>query len=82
MDENDEVFNLVKKDFETEEQFNFRKGIYEKVYSDTHSKQKAHIYSNIWVNILSLNCKYSKTIMNKIEKYKPTKNIYYETNND
>ena len=82
MDENDEVYNLEKKDFETDEQFDFRKEIYENVLSDTNSKQKAHIYSNIWVNILSFNCKYSKTIMNKIEKYKPINNIYYESNNN
>ena len=31
---------------------------------------------------LSFNCQYSKTIMNKIEKYKPINNIYYESNNN
>ena len=76
LDENDEVWNLKKKEYETEAQFNFRKEIYDNVYDDIKSKQKATLYSNIWVNILSLECKYPNELMEKIEKYKPSKNIY------
>ena len=76
LDENDEVWNIKKKEYETDTQFNFRKDIYDKVFEDTKSRQKATLYSNIWVNILSMECKYEDELMEKIEKYKPEKNIY------
>ena len=76
LDENDEVWNIKKKEYETDAQFNFRKDIYDKVFEDTKSRQKATLYSNIWVNILSMECKYEDELMEKIEKYKPEKNIY------
>ena len=76
LDENDEVWNLKKKDYETDNEFNFRKEIYDNVYNDTKSKQKATLYSSIWVNILSMECKYPNELMEKIEKYKPKRNIY------
>ena len=76
IDENDEIWNLNKKEYETDTQFEFRKQIYNNVYNDTHSKQKATLYSNYWVNILSMNCQYSNDIMEKIEKYKPLNDIY------
>ena len=74
--ENDEIWNLKKKEYETDAQFNFRKEIYDNVYRDIKSKQKATLYSNIWVNILSMECKYPNELMEKIEKYKHLKNIY------
>ncbi len=74
--ENDEIWNLKKKEYETDAQFNFRKEIYDNVYRDIKSKQKATLYSNIWVNILSMECKYPNELMEKIEKYKPLINIY------
>ena len=44
--------------------------------NDTKSKQKATLYSNYWVNILSMKCQYPEEIMKQIEKYKPTNDIY------
>ena len=76
IDENDEIWNLKKKEYETENEFNFRKEIYDKVYNDLKSKQKATLYSNVWINILSMECKYPEELMEQIEKYKPTTNIY------
>ena len=76
IDKNDDIWNLVKKDYETDTQYNFRKEIYDNVYNDTKDKQKASLYSNFWVNILSMNCQYPDEIMKQIEKYKPTNDIY------
>ena len=76
IDENDEIWNLKKKEYETENEFNFRKEIYDKVFNDLKSKQKATLYSNLWVNILSMECKYPEELMEQIEKYKPQTNIY------
>ena len=76
LDENDDIWNLKQKEYETDNEFNFRKGIYDEVYNDIKSKQKATLYSNIWVNILSMECKYPADLMEQIEKYKPTTNIY------
>ena len=76
LDENDEIWNLKKKEYETDNEYNFRKGIYDNVYNDTKSKQKATLFSNTWVNILSMECKYPEELMEKIQKYKPTTNIY------
>lgn len=76
LDENDEVWNLKKKEYETDTEFNFRKKIYDNVFNDTNSKQKATLYSNIWVNMLSMECKYPDELMNQVEKYKPETNIY------
>lgn len=76
LDENDEVWNLKKKEYETDTEFNFRKRIYDNVFNDTNSKQKATLYSNIWVNMLSMECKYPDELMNQVEKYKPETNIY------
>ena len=76
IDENDEIWNLKKKEYETENEFNFRKEIYDKVFNDLKSKQKATLYSNVWVNILSMECKYPEELMEQIEKYKPQTNIY------
>lgn len=72
----DDVYNMCKKDFETDIQYNFRKSIYEEIYKDTNDKKKSLIYSNIWVNILSMSCEYPKEIMKAIEKYRPKTNIY------
>ena len=66
IDENDEIWNLKQKEYETDNEFNFRQQIYEKVYKDLKSKQKATLYSNIWVNILSMECKYPNELMEKI----------------
>jgi len=76
LDENDDIWNLKKKEYETEHEFNFRKEIYDNVYNDIKSKQKATLYSNLWVNILSMECTYSEELMEAIEKYKPKTNIY------
>ncbi len=67
---------IKRKNNETTEQYNFRKNIWMKVYEETHNEESATIYSNIWVNILSLGCEYPSEIMKKIEKYKPENNIY------
>ena len=76
IDSNDDIWNIQKKEFETDTQFEFRKNIYDNVYNDTHNKQKATLYSNIWVNILSMDCQYPHEIMEQIKKYKPTNDIY------
>ena len=76
IDENDEIWNLQQKEYETDTQFIFRKEIYDKVYNKTKSKQKATLYSNYWVNILSMKCQYPKDIMDVIEEYKPENDIY------
>ena len=76
INENDEIWDLKPKDFETETQYQFRQQIYNNVLNDTKSKQKATLYSNYWVNILSMNCQYPDEIMKQIEKYKPDKDIY------
>lgn len=66
--------NLNKRKNETQEQFEFRKSIYLNVFNDIKDHDKALIYSNMWVNILSLECSYPKEIMDEIEKYKPSEN--------
>ena len=76
IDENDKIWDLKQKEYETDNEFNFRKEIYNKVFNDLKSKQKATLYSNLWVNILSMECKYPEELMEKIEKYKPETNIY------
>jgi hypothetical protein len=70
------IFDIIKKKFETENQFQFRKSIYDEVFNDTKDKKKALIYSNIWVNILSMECDYPKEVMEQVMKYKPKTNIY------
>ena len=40
IDSNDDIWNIQKKEFETDTQFEFRKNIYDNVYNDTHNKQK------------------------------------------
>ena len=76
IDENNDIWDLKQKEFEADPQFNFRKEIYDNVFNDKNSKKKATLYSNIWVNVLSMECKYSAEIMKQIEKYKPNHNIY------
>ena len=76
IDENDKIWEIQKKEYETDTQFDFRKQIYDNVYNDTKSKQKATLYSNYWVNILSMNCQYPDEIMKQIDKYKPVNDIY------
>ena len=76
IDENDKIWDIQQKKYETDTQFEFRKQIYNEVFNDTKSKQKATLYSNYWVNILSMKCQYPDEIMKQIEKYKPTNDIY------
>lgn len=70
--------NLVRRSNETNKQFEFRKKIYMDVLNDSHDEEKALRYSNIWVNILSMNCSYPEEVMKLVEKYKPSDkdNIY------
>ena len=72
----EDVYDIVQKEYETTAQFLFRKDIYDTIFKDTKDKKKALIYSNIWINILSLNCDYPKNILDAIEKYRPKNNIY------
>ena len=76
IDENDKIWDIQQKEYETDTQFEFRKQIYDEVFNDTKSKQKATLYSNYWVNILSMNCQYPDEIMKQIDKYKPVNDIY------
>lgn len=73
---------LKKKNNETYEQFLFRGKIFLNVYEDTKDEVTALKFSNIWVNILSLNCSYQKDVMELVEKYRPTEeeNIYKNPN--
>ena len=72
----EDVYDIVQKEYETTAQFLFRKDIYDTIFKDTKDKKKALIYSNIWINILSMNCDYPKSILDAIEKYRPKNNIY------
>lgn len=76
MSNEEAIYDCVQKNFETDEEYKFRKEIYDKVFQDTQNKKNALIYSNMWVNILSMQCEYPKEIMENIEKYKPINNIY------
>ena len=76
IDENDSIFAIQRKNNETEKQFLFRKNLYDNILNDTHSMQKATVFSNIWINILSFNATYSDDIMKLIDKYKPEETIY------
>lgn len=71
-------FILKRKRGETEKQFKFREDLYNQILKDTSKCDKAIIYSNTIVNILSLGCKYPEELMNQVSKYMPTddKNIY------
>lgn len=70
--------HIQKKNYETTKQFEFRKGLYDKIFNDIKDEEKALIYSNIWINILSLGCSYPKDVMKLIEIYRPSDedNIY------
>ena len=70
--------HIQKRNNETPKQFDFRKRLYDKIYNDIKDEEKALIYSNIWINVLQLGCKYPKSVMNLVEKYKPSEedNIY------
>jgi hypothetical protein len=67
---------ISRRSNETKKQFEFRQKIFNEVYEDTKDQEVALIYSNIWVNILSLGCSYPKEVLRKVEKYKPKENIY------
>ena len=43
MNEFEDVYDIVQKDFETNAQFLFRKDIYDTIYNDTKDKKKALI---------------------------------------
>jgi hypothetical protein len=83
MNDKDE-FSIEKRRNETTKQFEFRKKIYDNIYEDTKSHQKALIYSNIWYNILSLNCTYPDAVMKDIMKYKPDPkdNVFIQSENN
>ena len=69
---------MKKKSNETTKQFLFRGKIFMKVFEDTNNDIIALKYSNIWINILSLECSYQGDVMEEVEKYKPDDedNIY------
>ena len=69
---------FTQRNNETKEQFLFRKQIFDRVKLDTKDENKALVYSNMWINILSLGCSYADEIMEKIKKYEPTneENVY------
>lgn len=76
--ENSYRVHIYKRSNETTRQFEFRKHLYDKIFNDIKDEEKALIYSNIWVNILSLGCAYPDEVMEKVKKYKPADevNIY------
>jgi len=63
--------HIYKRNYETSKQFDFRKKLYDKIVNDIKDNEKALIYSNIWINILSMGCSYPDEVMKKIEKYRP-----------
>jgi hypothetical protein len=65
------IKEITKRNNETQKQYEFRLKIYKNVYDDLKDKDKAIIYSNIWVNIFSLDCKYPDEVMENVEKYRP-----------
>ena len=69
--------HIYKRNNETSEQFGMRKHIYDRIFNDIKDKEKALIYSNIWVNIITLGCTYPNAVMKIVEKYKPE---MFETN--
>lgn len=76
METEEELYECIRKDYETDFEFNFRKGIYDNVFNKTNSKKKALIYSNIWVNIMKYECEYPEETMKEIEEYKPNDTLY------
>jgi hypothetical protein len=70
--------HIQKRNNETTKQFEFRKRLYDKIFNDIKDEEKALIYSNIWINILSLGCSYPSEVIGLIEKYRPSEedNIY------
>ena len=66
-----EHIHIGKRNNETEKQFNLRKVLFDRIYNDIKDEEKALIYSNIWINILSLGCSYPREVMQIVEKYKP-----------
>lgn len=58
----------------------FRAKLFLKVFEDTNNVNTALKFSNIWINILSLNCSYQKDVMELVEKYRPSdeENIYQQ----
>jgi hypothetical protein len=69
---------LIQRKNETKEQFEFRMNIFNNIYNDLKDSNKALVYSNIWINILSLGCSYPESIMEKVKKYEPDacSNVY------
>ena len=63
--------HIFKRNNETTEQFEFRRHLYNKILNDIKDEEKALIYSNIWVNIITLGCTYPNEVMKLLEKYKP-----------
>jgi hypothetical protein len=64
--------HIQKRNNETNTQFEFRRRLYDKIFNDIKNEEKAVIYSNIWINILSMDCTYPKDVMEMIEKYRPS----------
>ena len=62
---------ITQRNNETKDQFLFRKLIFDRVKEDTKDDNKALVYSNMWINILSLGCSYSDEIMERIKPYEP-----------
>jgi hypothetical protein len=67
--------HIRKRNNETSQAFAFRKNLYDKIFNDIKDEEKALIYSNIWVNVISLGCTYPTEVMSLVEKYKP-KNVH------
>lgn len=66
--------HIKKRVNETTKEFTFRKNLYDKILNEIKDEEKALIYSNIWVNIISLGCTYPKEVMDLVERFKPIDN--------
>jgi hypothetical protein len=75
---------LKKRNNETSEQFLFRVKIFLRVYDDGNDENTALKYSNIWINMLALDCSYKRDVMDLVEKYRPSEdeNVYKNLKQD
>lgn len=71
-------FRISQKRNETQKMWEFRKGIYENILNKTNSYENAKVYSNIIINMITLDCQYPQEIQEKVASFIPkeSENIY------
>lgn len=72
---NDELipkeFRISQKNNETQKMWEFRKGIYDKILAQTSSYENAKVYSNIIINMITLDCQYPSELQEKVAPFIP-----------